>query len=222
MKFIELINQYKDNMEGGVGDNTNIDSLCEKQLLIGLLIEKEHTNDLNHALEIAIDHVTEDSQYYHKLINSGIVDEEEAINMYKKLYKENNNMKKSELVKLIKEELEFSSQFNEKASKLKSDKLYLKDTLQQFNKISEELFITKRVEEACKKMKKIKESASNVILTEMDDDYDKMILQKNIKVMESVIGNIEKNIMELKKSERRIEDEFDTFGRLIEKYFDVN
>ena len=133
-------------------------------------------------------------------------------------------MKKSELVKLIKEEMDIfgTSPFNEKANKLKTDKLYLKDALQRFNTLSEELFITKRVEEACKKMKRIKEAASNVILTETDDDYDKMIIQKNLKVMEGVISNIEKNIVELKKSEIRIEDDFDTFGRLIEKYFDVN
>lgn len=130
-------------------------------------------------------------------------------------------MKKSELIKLIKEELDNQQPVDPKIQ-LKSDKKFLKDSLQTFNKISESLFFADKVEEACKKMKKIKEAASNVILTETDDDYDRMILNKNIKIMENTISDTEKSISDFRKAERRIVDNFDTFGRLIEKYFNVN
>ena len=134
-------------------------------------------------------------------------------------------MKNTELKQLIKEviteELKLTM-FNEKAQKLRDDKLYLKKSLNTFNTLAEDLFLASKVEEACQKMKRIKEAASNVILTETDDQYDKAILSKNIKIMDGIIMNMEKNIVELKKSESKIEDDFDTFGRLIEKYFKIN
>ena len=42
-------------------------SLEEKQLQLGVNRELEHTNDPAKALEIAIDHLAEDPQYYTKL-----------------------------------------------------------------------------------------------------------------------------------------------------------
>ena len=87
MKFKELLQQYTDKIEGGKGDKTLPKDLDKKQLLIGVMVEKEHTNDSMTALEIAIDHVTEDANYYHKLIAAGLVDEKPALNLYNKIYK---------------------------------------------------------------------------------------------------------------------------------------
>lgn len=123
--------------------------------------------------------------------------------------------------KLIKEELENSFD-GLKASALRSDKLYLKKELANFNTLAESLFVTTKVQEACKKMIKIKEAASNVILTETDDDYDKKTLQGNIKIMENIVSNIEKSITELRRIEIKIEDGFDTFGKIVEKYFKID
>jgi len=55
--------------------------------LIGIKVEMEHTDDIKKAVEIAKDHLTEVPNYYTILINSGLVDEKEAINLYNKYYK---------------------------------------------------------------------------------------------------------------------------------------
>lgn len=128
-------------------------------------------------------------------------------------------MKKSELRQLIKEELEA---INNTPETLQADKAFLRGALQEFNQLAERLFVSKQVNEACKKMKRIKEAASNVILTEMDSEYDRSILNKNIKLMESTIIDLEKHSNDLMKVEAKIEDSFDTFGKLLEKYFNIN
>lgn len=54
--------EYENN--GGVGDNTNIEDLDIEQLIRGLNVEMEHTNDPAEALSIAVDHITENPVYY--------------------------------------------------------------------------------------------------------------------------------------------------------------
>ena len=56
----------------------------DKQLKVGTAVEKEHTSDPKAAKEIAIDHLTEDPEYYSKLIKSGLVDEPKALKLAKK------------------------------------------------------------------------------------------------------------------------------------------
>lgn len=52
---------------GGVGDETPESDVDEEQLEMGKETEKEHTSDKGVAKEIAMDHLTEDPEYYSKL-----------------------------------------------------------------------------------------------------------------------------------------------------------
>jgi len=60
---------------GGVGDKTPTDQVDPNELSVGVQIEMEHTNDHEIAQEIAMDHLTEDPQYYTKLIKAGLASE---------------------------------------------------------------------------------------------------------------------------------------------------
>lgn len=58
-----------------------------KQLEIGILVEiGEHSNNKIIAEKIALDHLSEDKIYYTHLIESDVVDEKEALDLYKKYY----------------------------------------------------------------------------------------------------------------------------------------
>lgn len=86
-----LTEQRVDMIPGGKGDKTKISDVDKKQLLIGIAVEMEHTDDKKKALEISLDHLSEkgNENYYSKLIQSGIVDEKEALDLYKKFYGNN-------------------------------------------------------------------------------------------------------------------------------------
>ena len=62
-------------LSGGVGDTTPTDQVDPIQLSTGIQIEMEHTNDLDIAKEIAMDHLTEDPKYYSKLVDAGLASE---------------------------------------------------------------------------------------------------------------------------------------------------
>lgn len=52
---------------GGLADKGSPKDLSQKQLAMGIKVEMEHTNDEAIAREIALDHLTEDPEYYSKL-----------------------------------------------------------------------------------------------------------------------------------------------------------
>lgn len=58
---------WKDAINGGLADNKNPKDFNPKSLEKGMKVEMEHTNDPKIAIEIAMDHLTEDPNYYEKL-----------------------------------------------------------------------------------------------------------------------------------------------------------
>lgn len=73
-----MTNNLIKKLPGGVGDNTPSDKIDPSQLSIGVQVEMEHTNDPEIAKEIAMDHLTEDPEYYTKLVNAGLAKEFQA------------------------------------------------------------------------------------------------------------------------------------------------
>lgn len=58
---------YKDRLPGGLADNKKPTDFPKEVLAKGVETEMEHTSDIKLAREIAMDHLTEDPQYYDKL-----------------------------------------------------------------------------------------------------------------------------------------------------------
>jgi hypothetical protein len=73
-----MIDNLIKKLPGGTGDNTTTDKIDPAQLSIGVQVEMEHTNDPEIAKEIAMDHLTEDPEYYTKLVNAGLAKEFQA------------------------------------------------------------------------------------------------------------------------------------------------
>ena len=74
-EFYEHLTEGVDSLIGGVGDVTAPSNVNTKELSIGVQVEMEHTNDDKIATEIAMDHLTEDPEYYSKLVAAGLANE---------------------------------------------------------------------------------------------------------------------------------------------------
>ena len=59
--------EYSDRIPGGLADRMNPNQFVDSDLIDGIRIEMEHTDDLYIAREIAMDHLAEDPNYYKKL-----------------------------------------------------------------------------------------------------------------------------------------------------------
>jgi len=82
----EIKKMDENKIEGGNGDDTKPKDVDSKELKVGIEVEMEHTTNREIAEEIAIDHLSEVSDYYTKLIKSGLVDEKPALDKYKELF----------------------------------------------------------------------------------------------------------------------------------------
>ncbi len=63
-----IIQEYRDRIPGGKADKRKPGDFDQKQLEMGIRVEREHTKDDNLAREIAMDHLEEDPLYYSHLI----------------------------------------------------------------------------------------------------------------------------------------------------------
>lgn len=59
--------KHKDQLPGGLADDKKPSDFDSKQLQKGIDVEMEHTTDQEMAKEIAMDHLTEDPEYYDML-----------------------------------------------------------------------------------------------------------------------------------------------------------
>lgn len=64
--------EHKDQIAGGLADRNNPRDFDPVQLKKGIKVEFEHTKDHNLAQEIAMDHLSEDPEYYSKLDKAGL------------------------------------------------------------------------------------------------------------------------------------------------------
>lgn len=58
------LNYNSDVLHGGLGDDKNVNDFDPKQIELGLEVEKEHTSNPSIALEIVMDHLSENPNYY--------------------------------------------------------------------------------------------------------------------------------------------------------------
>jgi hypothetical protein len=56
-----------EKLKGGLGDNRDVEEFNPVQVVKGIKVEMEHTNDVKSVLEIVVDHLTEDPLYYDHL-----------------------------------------------------------------------------------------------------------------------------------------------------------
>ena len=85
-KIHNIFESFDDYMSGGHGDNTDETLLDQNQLPVGREVEREHSDNPKVANKIAVDHLTAVPDYYTKLIAAGLVDEQEALDLYIKIF----------------------------------------------------------------------------------------------------------------------------------------
>lgn len=67
MKSVKKLFEFKDRIPGGLGDKKVPSDFDKEQIQKGIKHELEHTDDPKLAREIAMDHLSEDPNYYDHL-----------------------------------------------------------------------------------------------------------------------------------------------------------
>lgn len=85
-KYRQWLNEGKEKLKGGLGDNKPDSAFDKKQLAIGVEDETgEHTKSKQIGKEIAKDHLSSDPEYYKKLKKAGIKEPKKQLSKYWKV-----------------------------------------------------------------------------------------------------------------------------------------
>lgn len=88
----ESLNEYldipkdEDVIPGEKKTGLTVDDVDPKEFLVGIEVEREHSDDLAVRKTIALQHLAENPKYYSEGMKDGIFDEPAAINVYKKYF----------------------------------------------------------------------------------------------------------------------------------------
>lgn len=88
----ESLNEYldiptdEDIIPGEKKVGLTVDDVDPKEFLVGMEVEREHSDDLAVRKTIALQHLSDNEKYYSEGMKDGIFDEPAAINVYKKYF----------------------------------------------------------------------------------------------------------------------------------------
>lgn len=131
-------------------------------------------------------------------------------------------MKKSELKKIIKEELKIILKEDLDRPRLTTEqKKQFLESVKSFGKYGKYLKSDIDLVELSEKLNNICKMAEQVILEEADEWFDKITINRNIKELKRISGEFHKTSKEAKSLQERMISLYEDIGHIINRYFEV-
>jgi hypothetical protein len=98
----------------------------------------------------------------------------------------------------------------------------LKNELSEFNKIGEALFGKSNITDIAEKLSWIASQAKNHTLSETEDWFDKVTVNRNMKELTSLSKNFSKIAGEAKAVQERMSALYEDMGNILSRYYEIN
>ena len=98
----------------------------------------------------------------------------------------------------------------------------LKNELSEFNKIGEALFGKSNITDIAEKLSWIASQAKSHTLSETEDWFDKITINRNMKELTSLSKNFSKIAGEAKAVQERMSALYEDMGNILSRYYEVN
>ena len=98
----------------------------------------------------------------------------------------------------------------------------LKNELSEFNKIGEALFGKSNITDIAEKLSWIASQAKNHTLSETEDWFDKITINRNMKELTSLSKNFSKIAGEAKAVQERMSALYEDMGNILSRYYEIN
>jgi len=95
------------------------------------------------------------------------------------------------------------------------------EAITKFNEYGKDIYRSNKLVETAKKIKEIVEFASNHIMDESGDWFDKVTLSRHSKKMNESLKIFEKTAEEMSKLQQRMEAVYEEIGETLGKYYDI-
>tara|TARA_Y100000310_G_scaffold331380_1_gene404828 strand:- start:185 stop:703 length:519 start_codon:yes stop_codon:yes gene_type:complete len=104
----------------------------------------------------------------------------------------------------------------------KIDKHKVAESVSQYGVIGKKLYMETSILEIAEQLVDIVESAHSHVLSETDDWFDKVSINRNMKVLKNHVNEFKKTAKEYSTLNERLVDLHENIGSILNKYYDIN
>lgn len=113
------------------------------------------------------------------------------------------------------------SWLEEKKTLTKEEKNMFLEKVKKFNGYSKRIFRQENVTNVAKELSEIARMAEVLTLSEVDESFDKITIERNMKEMKNLSTQFQKSAGESQILEDRMKGLYDDLGRLLERYYEM-
>lgn len=121
------------------------------------------------------------------------------------------------LKKLVKE-----SWLEEKKTLTSEEKKSFLERVRQYNKYGKRMFRAEKLTDSAKELAEMAKMAEVLTLSEIDEDFDKLTVKRNMKELSGLSESFSKTASEAQMLESRMKTLYDDMGKLLERYYEID
>lgn len=104
----------------------------------------------------------------------------------------------------------------------KEQKKAFMESIAKYNQFKESLYRSADLREMAKNISELVQMAESVALTENDDWFDNVTIQRNVKSLRQNVKEFNKTANEVQLQQQRLEALYEDIGSTLNRYFDIN
>ena len=113
------------------------------------------------------------------------------------------------------------SWLEEKKTLTKEERKAFLDKVRKYNKFGKRVFRQEKLTDAAKELAELAKMAEVLTLSEIDETFDKITVERNMKELGRLSGGFMKTAGEAQMLESRMKTLYDDMGKLLERYYEI-
>ena len=104
----------------------------------------------------------------------------------------------------------------------KVDKYAVTEGVKEYSNIGQSMFKESNIIEVAKQLHKIVEDAQTHIVSEQDDWFDKVTINRNMGSLKGMVKEFKKTAVEAHQTDQRLRSLYEDMGGILNRYYDIN
>ena len=104
----------------------------------------------------------------------------------------------------------------------KVDRYAVTEGVKEYSNIGQSMFKESNIIEVAKQLHKIVEDAQTHIVSEQDDWFDKVTINRNMGSLKGMVKEFKKTAVEAHQTDQRLRSLYEDMGGILNRYYDIN
>jgi ATP-dependent 26S proteasome regulatory subunit len=104
----------------------------------------------------------------------------------------------------------------------KVDRYEVSEGVRQYSQIGQSMFKENNIIEVAKQLHKIVDGAQQHIVSEQDDWFDKVTINRNMSSLKGMVKEFKKSAVEASQLDERLKSLYEDMGGILNRYYDID